>query len=404
MLAMILLTVAATPMAAQQGQSAGASQSVGAPLYSPVLVEEYGYRLDPPSGWELVDAEQMRLLTFASPNGSAVVQTLVYDDREFVDAGQGMRELVERLGAELIAEADFVYAGREAVLADIRFAAGNQQVRGYAVFLLDPLHPMVMLGYVQEAEYEIYHDFIVSFIDSLSLDGSGDGLPGPMSQFYAPFTAGSRGLSEESFVAELELSGSSQEIWIDPVQADATQVVIDREARLLTAYAGDRAPRELQEIAWERFFRMVYRDSYMRLTPVADAWRDAAKANDWERDELPAAVLDWLQGYEYDRPGGVSDFLNPLDTIAQQQGDCDSLVVLYATVLDQLGFDSIIMVSTVHGHALAGVDVEGAGARFPFAGIDWLVAELTVPVDLGLIDQSMADPVDWMGFRFQRIY
>ncbi|MFW5801829.1 MAG: hypothetical protein ACOCVC_07325 [Spirochaeta sp.] len=400
MISVLALSVAVLlPLAAQQ-----TPQAEGAAIYEPLLVEDFGYRLDPPSGWLLTDAEEMRLLSFANPAGTAVVQVLAYEDREFDDPEAMLEMLTEQLGAEVIGDTGFSYAGRDSILADMSFAAGPQSVRGYALLINDPLYPVIALGYIQENEYEIYHDFIVSFLDSLSLDGSGDGLPGPMSQFVNPFLPGKRGMSPESIPFSLELLGTEQEIMIDPLQADASQVVIDREARLLTAYAGDKAPRELQEIAWERFFRMIYRDAYARLTPVADAWRSAVRETELDREELPAKVLTWLQGYEYDRRGGVSDFLNPIDTMYKNEGDCDSLVLLYATVLDQLGFDTIMMVSTVHGHALAGVDTPGAGARFPFAEREWLVAELTAPVDLGLIEQSMADPADWMGFIFQRLY
>ncbi|WP_460055337.1 hypothetical protein [Spirochaeta dissipatitropha] len=399
-LAAMLLLVLLLPLSAvAQNQAAPGIQ-----VYEPILVDEYGYRMDPPSGWYLSDASDMRLLTFSSPDGSAVVQILVYTDLNFVNADQMLVELSAQLRAEVLASERFMYAGRESVLADMEFAAGSEEVRGYAILIDDPVYPMAILGYARQETYEVYHDFLLSFMDSVSLDGGGDGLPGPVSQYLVPFQPGRRGLGDDAELIELNLAGQSAGFWYDPDQTDASQVLIDREARLLTAYAGDSAPRELQEIAWERFFRMIYRDSYARVSPLADLWRSVARSQEIERERLPAVILSWLQGFDYDRPGGISDFLNPLDTVYLSEGDCDSLVLLYAMILDQLGFDSIIMVSTVHGHALAGVDVEGSGARFPFGGRNWLVAELTAPVDLGLIDATMADPADWMGFIFQRIY
>ena len=55
------------------------------------------------------------------------------------------------------------------------------------------------------------------------------------------------------------------------------------------------------------------------------------------------------------------------------------------------------MVSDVYSHAMAAVDLAGSGARFPFGGREWLVAELTAPVTLGQIDSTMADPAGWIG-------
>ncbi len=408
-LATVALLLSLVPPASQLfAQGAELLTPTAIPVFEPLQNEDYGYRLDIPSAWQLVDASDMRVITFASPDGSAAAQIMVFEglDQYQFDSVQGMNDLlIERIGGQLLDAAAYRYARRDAILADVEFQIGEAPVRGYLISIHDPVMPTAIMAYVKSEKYEAYHDFLVSMLDSVSLDGAGDGLPGPMSQFYWPFDWGpSAPESDNSKQIELEILGTKQPIAIDINQAEASQVVIDREARVLSAYAGNRAPRELQEIAWERFFRMIYRDVYARLAPVADAWRSAASESETPREELPQAILSWLQGFDYDRPGGSADFLNPLDTLAESRGDCDSLVLLYAVLLDQLGFDSIIMVSTVHGHALAAVDVPGEGARFPFAGREWLVAELTAPVKLGMIDAQMADPADWMGFVFQRGY
>jgi hypothetical protein len=46
---------------------------------------------------------------------------------------------------------------------------------------------------------------------------------------------------------------------------------------------------------------------------------------------------------------------------------------------------------------MAALDLAGGGARFPFADKNWLVAELTAQVNLGMIAQNMADPNQWIG-------
>jgi len=46
------------------------------------------------------------------------------------------------------------------------------------------------------------------------------------------------------------------------------------------------------------------------------------------------------------------------------------------------------------------VDAPGAGARFPFEGGAWLVAETTATVGLGMIDSAQADPSAWIGVAF----
>ena len=74
---------------------------------------------------------------------------------------------------------------------------------------------------------------------------------------------------------------------VSPAVADAAQTLIEREARVLSAYAPDEAesprigdgPAPPWAVAWRRYFRMIYRDSFSRLEPVAEAlFMDLARA------------------------------------------------------------------------------------------------------------------------------
>ena len=389
-------------------------------LYEPVLLESCGCRFDPPVGWFLQSFEDGRLATFHSPDSSAFVQMLMMpvpaDSAELGAAGavEIQQQILAQLGAELLDEAAFRYAGRDAHLADVRFSAGAAGVmRGYVLSIFDPLQPVALLAYARIDRYETYHDFLVSFLDSFSADGSGDALPGPMSQFYHPFSRNARpGNNSQSIELDMPAGPNARSagqnilgpsLQVDMDQADASQAVIDREARVLSAYASG-VPRELQELAWQRFYRMIVRDNYARLTPLAQIWQEWAREQGIELQDIPAYFLQQLQGFAFSRPGGVSDFVNPLTTLAEGRGDCDSLGILYTIVLDQLGIDSILMVSDVHAHAMAAVDVEGQGAHFPFAGRQWLVAELTADVAIGQIAANMADPATWIGINLFREY
>jgi hypothetical protein len=72
----------------------------------------------------------------------------------------------------------------------------------------------------------------------------------------------------------------------------------------------------------------------------------------------------------------------------------------YVILLRRLGFDAILMVSTKYSHAMVGVDIPGPGARYTYEEKAYLVAELTAKVDIGLIDQNMADPAFWVPVAF----
>ncbi len=68
-----------------------------------------------------------------------------------------------------------------------------------------------------------------------------------------------------------------------------------------------------------------------------------------------------------------------------------------AIVLEGLGIDCVLMLSREYSHAMLAVDVPGGGQRFPFNGREYLVAETTAKVGLGMIDAEQADFTKWLG-------
>jgi hypothetical protein len=184
-------------------------------------------------------------------------------------------------------------------------------------------------------------------------------------------------------------------------------VVIEREARVLNTYAPPAdTPRRLGDEpapawvrAWRRYYRMLFRDSFPRLEPVAEAiFMDMVDAG-VAREDMPARILEWLQTAEFERTRSLSDLMSPAACLVNFRGDCDSLGLTYAILLHHLGFEAIMMVSAEYSHALVGVDVPGEGARFPFRGREWLVAELTEEVGIGRIAQEMSDIGGWIGIK-----
>ena len=112
------------------------------------------------------------------------------------------------------------------------------------------------------------------------------------------------------------------------------------------------------------------------------------------------ALLSWVQGFRYERDPKGSDVVNPISAAFERRGDCDSRALVMSILLRRENIDSILMISLEHGHALAAVDAPGPGARFPFNDRNWLVAETTAKVGIGLVDAAQADPASWIGIEF----
>lgn len=395
---------------------------------------EFDYVVDVPAGWTVVDGSDASFISFADPDRVAVFQVVAFPGDQFatVEALDGF--IRDRFSAT--GESDrFEFHDTPAVFADLSFDAGVSEVRGYMVFLNGDDHDIALMTLVPADRWEDHHDFLLSALDSFSSDVNRT-LPGPVSVYFTaevevaaggsqappPPAGGSArregaapGPQDGDDPAEGTITLPSGRTWplpapiTHPELVDAAQVLIEREARVLSAYAPPAdAPTRFDEesegaplwaVAWRRYFRAIYRDNFERLTPVAEElFHDLAEAG-VAREEMPSVILEWLQRAQYERTRSLSDLMSPAACLIAFAGDCDSLGITYAILLEQLGFDAILMVSVEFAHAMAGVDIEGEGARFPFDGREWLVAELTEPVGIGRIAREVSDIGGWIGVR-----
>ena len=357
----------------------------------------YGYSVDLPVGWLEADNSNPDHIGFLSPNADAMVQIIALDPGAGASGAASSGPLLalhvlDQLGAEGEPDA-FSYQDRSAAISELAFTTGGIEVQGYLVTIANGAAGFAILAFAAIDSYETAHDYLLSAIDSFSLDEESRRYPGPVSQYFYPFPA------PNARDASIRFAGSRLPFAVDANEIDATEVLVDREARVLAPYGA--LDRETASNAWRRYFRLIYRDNYMRLEPLAQAIGARLEADRVPRVDYPQELLSWLQGFDYVRTGGLADFQPPIACLATESGDCDSLAMTYVILLHHLGFDAILMTSDRYAHAIAGVDVQGPGARFTFEGRDWLVAELTADVPLGLIAAEMADPAGWLGVRLR---
>lgn len=398
------------------GVIAPAATSAGTVFQNP----DFQYVVDIPVGWEILDARESNFISFTDPDHVAVFQIIAFPGERFAIADDLDRFIRERFGAKG-ERSSFLYGGDFAVFADYTFtttnsAGGGIPVRGYMTFINGDDYDFAVMTFAVVDHYERLHDTLLSALDSFSPDARHRMRPGPVSAFYAApvkekLSADDAGIAHNEQPNTLVLPSGTEFSLPPRVHSEglreAAQVLIEREARLLAAYA----PRagESSRIgagvvpdwarAWRRYFRMVYRDSVDRLESVAEAVFDDLAHAGVPREEMPARILYWLQEARYERTGSLSDLMSPAACLVEFAGDCDSLGITYAIILQHLGFDAILMVSMEFAHALVGVDVPGDGARFPFEGREWLVAELTAQVPIGRIAEEMSDIGGWVGIK-----
>lgn len=356
-----------------------------------VLVSLYGYSVDLPPGWVVLDATDPNLVSFTDSERKAVFQIAVFPKDRFATAMEILRFAKEKFKARGDV-APFLFNGKDATLADYTFLAGKHMARGYFVGIQGEALDYLLTAFTSEPSYDEYHDFLLSLLDSFSPGEEWRNAPGPISQFYREFP------DPQPVRKEIRVGDTKLSLEVGSGEIEANSVVIEREARLLAKYT--RNPSIFPE-AWKRYYQVIYRDTHLRLKPLAETLLSYYTKKGIPRDQYPHTLLSWIQGFSYTRKSTLSDLASPLEIALGATGDCDSRALLYVAILRHWGFDAILLVSHRYQHAMAAVDLGGQGARFPFEGKGYLVAELTDRVAIGLINKNMADPSHWIAVSFQ---
>lgn len=342
-----------------------------------------GSWVDLPYGWQATGVPG----TYRGAGGAMGLTIKSYPASRYATA-QGLFEAARgELGATGKG-AGFKYSGNGGYVGEVSFRHDRAQAKGYLVALVTQDRAITLLGYSDLKNYEADFDEILSAIDSYAPSAADLRRPGPISQFFYPFPAPKR------VPTALYVSGRQFEVGLDVREIDASQVVIDRETRVLARNSHVNVP------AWRRFYRMIFRDNYHRLDPYLGSIEAGLELGTATPFEKAVAVLKWMQGFLYARTGTLADLSSPLLTAATQTGDCDSRTLLYSILLEHMGVSTVLMVSARYSHSMVGVLVPGKGARYEAGGKAYLVAELTANVDIGMIDRSMADPGGWVPVTF----
>ena len=311
------------------------------------LVQPYGYSFDIPDGWTVLDAEDPASIAFTDGTRTVIFQIQSFPGDSYGSAVGMYEEIKEQLSARGDG-APFEYSGRDAVFSDLSFTTGALNVRGYCIFIDSNETDVFLMAIAGEQMYQEKHDLIISCLDSFSIEESRR-TPGPVSQFFSTEHL------ESPVRAEAHIGGR-QLFWRYPPSApEASQLFLEREARVLVAYEDNR------DEAWQRYYRMIYRDNYYRFEGLYRELKEFIDLRGIPREEIPNLLLSWLQDFSYARTGTLSDLLCPIAGAVSQSGDCDSRALVYIILLHYFGIDSVLMVSSEYSHALGAVDLPGAG-------------------------------------------
>jgi hypothetical protein len=401
------------------------------PLYSPT----WGFRVDPPEGYEYTGGNGVSRFSFASPLGAAL-DLAVYDGT-FPSVEALASDATRRLGSAG-ETAVFDYRGKKACLITLLFPLNGNQYEGWGLCLeLAPASgerggdspgpspgerdgerrkKILLLGLAygpaDVSGLEVFH---LSALDSIAPSESERRASGPVTAFAYP-----PGELLRTPLASGEAGATGVSALFAEHDAEGAQALVDREFDILRRYAGS----PLLKDARIRFYRAIFRDSWERLSNAAFILERRWNSPDLTDRPFPALpslpalpaeeknpgggdrafaekVLSWIQSFTYERDVMGSDFVNLVSAATEERGDCDSRAMLFAIILSQAGIPAAIMVSPDYSHAMGLVDVRGKGARFEAGGTLYLVAETTVQVDLGLIHRDVSVSELWSAVMFE---
>ena len=337
-----------------------------------------GISFDLPEGWTAFGEVKIESFSFTNLSRDAFLQVFRFGADESIPLVQIYDYVSESLGATGD-RVPYLYSDRDAIFASIEFPAAGESVAGFAFCVRTELGDTVVIAYGPSSG--IYQDELLSALDSIAVSDSDLNRPGPVSQFMMA-------KGDADATARITFAGFAASFAIDTGEFEVAQLVVDREARLLSRTDGS------DEDTWKRFYRIIYRDSFSRLAKLGEEFARYAAGR--EKKKVAETLLDWVQEWEYSRTGTLADLLNPFEAALRESGDCDSRGLVYSTLLHYAGIESVLLVSAEYSHSVCAVDVDGEGARIDTEKGAQLIAEVTDDVSLGLIASDQANPDGWI--------
>ena len=253
----------------------------------------YGYAIDLPEAFRLEDKQSDgKAYLFAHTILPVQLAITTYDDGRYKNATEALSATFGKLNAKGdISKVN--WRSSDCILSsfDMQLPGQANGYKGWAaaVTLPEKKAQLVLLCYAPEAKENDCEQFILSVLDSLMIDRGSFFENGLVTAFAYP--------GSKPKPVTLSIDGTEIKTQIDEEDSEAETFVIEREYAVLTLYAKNSKWKE----AWQRYYRMIYRDSYKRLKrPAFDIYNilyQEAKKKDSKNPDavITQQLLTWAQ-------------------------------------------------------------------------------------------------------------
>lgn len=358
---------------------------------------DFGFSLDIPEGFEIADyTEDGMSYVFSHPNIPVTLVMKLTEEKNAKSAAEVLNINLKKLNAS--GETDsFKWNGTVCGISYFSMSL-DDNYSGWAVSAPVKIQDyyVILLCYAPESKKGC-EQFIISTINSLSINNEYLNTPGIITSYAFP--------PEGSESVLLKIGGKEIKTSLDKSDEEAAKFVIDLEYSVLNLYANHKMWKE----AWQRYYRMIYRDNAGRLQQTAkniydSIYPELKKSKPQDADiKYAQALLSWVQTFGYERAQSKieSDFTSLPASIKGKGSDCDSRSMLVSVLLNYTGIDTAMLISREYSHAVVVTDIPAPGQTFTMEnGREYLFGETTACVTWGMLAQDQADRTKWIPVTF----
>lgn len=376
------------------------------PIFSEVIQDaDFGFFLDIPEGYEIANYSNDGLsYIFEHPNIPVTFAMKIYkNDSHKTNNEDVTKNVLKYALSNLSAKYDidtFDWYGNKCSISNFDFNL-DKSYSGWSVCTPtnNEKYNLVLLCYSPSEKFAGCEQFIISTINSLSLSSKNSNIPGIIVSYAFPPT--------KKQPIKLKFANKQINSFIYDNDIEAAQFVVELEYSVLRLYAKHKKV----QAAWERYYRMIYKDSYSRILQVS---ADIYKALEPEANKAQNPLIDyaqmllsWVQTFPYNRAKDAkdSDFTCIPAVVCGQGSDCDSRSMLICILLKSLGIETVLYFSPEYSHALVATEIEAPGQTFSIKDSKgnerkFLIGETTAKVTWGMIAKDMADESKWIPVIF----
>lgn len=358
---------------------------------------DFGFSLDIPEGFEIADyTEDGMSYVFSHPNIPVTLVMKLTEEKNAKSAAEVLNKNLKKLNAS--GETDsFKWNGTVCGISYFSMSL-DDNYSGWAVSapVKTQDYYVILLCYAPESKKGC-EQFIISTINSLSINNEYLNTPGIITSYAFP--------PEGSESVLLKIGGKEIKTSLDKSDEEAAKFVTDLEYSILNLYANHKMWKE----AWQRYYRMIYRDNAGRLQQTAkniydSIYPELKKSKPQDADiKYAQALLCWVQTFGYERAQSKieSDFTSLPASIKGKGSDCDSRSMLVSVLLNYTGIDTAMLISREYSHAVVVTDIPAPGQTFTMEnGREYLFGETTARVTWGMLAQDQADRTKWIPVTF----